>query len=277
MLVSLQDGTCLKYPRKTWKVATTTEICHSDELDEFVLPVNHFFNTSKQREKSLIESRKLHKAYREDFKADFRLRELRRTVDLINLKKCRILDVGCGNGIIQQFLPQDLEYVGIDFNDDYLTISWMGKGKNNKIVGEATHLPLRDNVFDIVLNLHMIEHLAEFLQENLISELSRVLKKGGQLIISTPNLGTWFNANQFVPPHNPKHYHCLTYSKLSSLLLQGNFRNIERFGFDIIIEYPNRIFKLIPYVFRRLLASGILGLEKHLLVRALKMSEEWTR
>ena len=200
----------------------------------------------KQREKSLTASRKLHKAYREDFKSDFRLRELRRTVDLINLEKGRILDVGCGNGLIYQFLPQNLEYVGIDFNDDYLTILWMGKRKTSKIVGDATHLPLRDNVFDAVLNLHTIEHLPEFLQENLVSELSRVLKKGGQLVISNPNLGTWFNAHQFVPPHNPKHYHCLTYSELSNLLSQSGLKNIKRFGFDILIEYPHRIFKLIP-------------------------------
>jgi len=163
-----------------------------------------------------------------------------------------------------------VEYTGVDFNDDYLTFIWIGKSKTNKIVAEATYLPFKDGIFDIVLNIHVVEHLPLTLQGKLISELYRVLKKGGQLVISTPNLGTWFNPHRFITPHNPKHYHCFTYSELSNLLSQAGFKKIRRFGFDVVVEYPHKIFKYILYTLRKFLAGHILGLDKHLLVQASK-------
>jgi SAM-dependent methyltransferase len=47
-------------------------------------------------------------------------------------------------------------------------------------------LPLADKVFDLVTSLEGIEHVEN--QFHLLRELSRVLKPGGHLILSTPNI-----------------------------------------------------------------------------------------
>lgn len=250
-------------PHKIWKVAVTTKLGYDKKAS---IPFGSFRN----KEKSIAESKRLHKTLPEDFQSHFRLRELRRTSDLIDLDNCEILDLGCGNGLIQQFLPPNSEYTGLDFNNEYLTLLWKGRKKTNRIIGEATHLPFRDRTFDVALNLHVIEHLPQPQQGKLISELYRILKIDGQLILSTPNAETWFNAHKFLPPHNPKHRHCLVYSELSKLLLDAGFRKTKRLGFDIVIEHPHKVFKYIPYAFRMLLANNILGLDKHLIIKASK-------
>lgn len=56
----------------------------------------------------------------------------------------------------------------------------------NKIFSDISHLPFRNNVFDIVTANMVVEHV-----ENpavLLAEVNRVLRPGGVFIIRTPNL-----------------------------------------------------------------------------------------
>jgi len=53
------------------------------------------------------------------------------------------------------------------------------------IISNAEKLPFKDRNFDIILGFEMIEHLTN--PQKFIEEAYRVLKKGGLLIISTPN------------------------------------------------------------------------------------------
>src|SRR3990170_1213866 len=54
----------------------------------------------------------------------------------------------------------------------------------NVLQASALELPIRDNQVDVVLCLGIIEHVKE--DSRLIKEISRVLKKGGKVILSTP-------------------------------------------------------------------------------------------
>ena len=54
----------------------------------------------------------------------------------------------------------------------------------NALYASALELPIRDNRVDVVLCLDIIEHVKE--DSRLIKEISRVLKKGGKVILSTP-------------------------------------------------------------------------------------------
>lgn len=49
----------------------------------------------------------------------------------------------------------------------------------------------RKNSFDIVLASHIIEHVVD--TDQLIKQSKQLLKKGGLLIVVTPNLAAWFN------------------------------------------------------------------------------------
>jgi len=229
-----------------------------------------------QKNTNFRESRKMHKEYgrqsldRKHFDQDYHPRRLKRRASLVNINEGAILDAGCGDGTIQKYLPKTLEYTGIDFDKNSLTFLWEGRASANRIVGQITQLPFRDNCFDIVLNIEVIEHLLQEWQENLLLELYRTLKKGGEIVLSTPNPETLFHASMWAPPFSPAHFHCVTYSELTKLLKKAGFRLIKRVGDDIIAKYPHIIFKYIPQSFRRVLASLFLKLDKHIIIEARK-------
>ena len=66
---------------------------------------------------------------------------------------------------------------------------------------DLTKLPLKDNSFDIILCNHVIEHIKQ--DQKALSELLRVLKKGGTLILGTPNEGAfiWRFRNYILEPY----------------------------------------------------------------------------
>ncbi|MEM2263940.1 MAG: class I SAM-dependent methyltransferase [Nitrososphaerota archaeon] len=86
------------------------------------------------------------------------------------LKKSRVLDVGCGeHKIIHEAIGLDVYY-----------------HKDLDIIGIAENMPLLSESFDSVAILEVIEHLKN--PEKTLEEIHRVLKKGGQVIVSTPNV-----------------------------------------------------------------------------------------
>ena len=52
-------------------------------------------------------------------------------------------------------------------------------------------IPYKDNSFDVIIAYHVIEHLVNV--RLFVSEIHRTLKKGGYVLIGTPNLASWHN------------------------------------------------------------------------------------
>lgn len=102
-------------------------------------------------------------------------------------KNAKILDIGAGLGHsllpLKKFGWNNLYAVDIDnFNQDFF--------KKNDIDFnladiERNKLPYEDNFFDVVLTFHVVEHLQS--PNNFLNEIYRVLKKGGILILVTPD------------------------------------------------------------------------------------------
>jgi SAM-dependent methyltransferase len=214
-----------------------------------------------------MHSRKLHVSYPEDFGAEFHWREMRRTALLVS-RESPLVDIGCGSGLISQLIQSKVSYVGIDFNPNYLAANWKGRTVDGKIGGNVLRLPFQDSSFRTALLLHVIEHFPAEKQILLLREAYRVLSRRGRLVISTPNLDTLRNAERFLPPNNPKHFHCLHLQELRILLEEAGFQEVHRHGFDVVIEYPNRLLKLIPERVRRQAAQSVSRLEKHLIFTA---------
>lgn len=106
-----------------------------------------------------------------------------------NVKE-KILDVGCGDGIVGEYLIKNYnsEVYGIDISEDAIE---KAKKKNVKAqVGSSENkLPFEDGTFDTVFWGDNIEHLFEPIAT--AKEIKRVLKKDGRLILSCPNMGYW--------------------------------------------------------------------------------------
>lgn len=104
-------------------------------------------------------------------------------------KPCsKILDVGCGNGLSSYMLYEHGHWVlGADISLFFLAEST--HLQNNRLryqVCDALNLPFADNVFDVVCSNELIEHVTD--ASRTLTEMTRVLKPGGILVIMGPNL-----------------------------------------------------------------------------------------
>jgi 2-polyprenyl-3-methyl-5-hydroxy-6-metoxy-1,4-benzoquinol methylase len=109
----------------------------------------------------------------------------------------RLLDVGCGNGIFLDRIRRQaagVELTGVDYSKYQverpahpslrLLQADLGKG-----------IPLGDRSFDVVYAAEIIEHVLD--PDFLLGEIRRVLRPGGTLVLSTPNLCAWYNRALF--------------------------------------------------------------------------------
>ena len=96
-----------------------------------------------------------------------------------------ILDIGSYDGFISYSLKKTFPNLKITIIDiDELGLQ-LAKGLGlNTVRASALALPIQDNRVDVVLCLDLIEHVKD--DDRLVKEISRVLRKGGKVILSTP-------------------------------------------------------------------------------------------
>lgn len=100
----------------------------------------------------------------------------------------RVLDAGCGEGVIVDEYADRLEITGLDANYSSPRVTQ----------GSLIALPFPDASFDRALCLDVLEHLAYEDQPRALAELFRVLRPGGELLVSVPNLAHLQSRVQFL-------------------------------------------------------------------------------
>jgi len=95
-----------------------------------------------------------------------------------------ILDVGCGSSRIILDLPAA---VGMDILQRKLR--WLRPRHARLVRGSCDRLPFRDGRFAAVINSEVIEHVPD--TPEVWTEMWRVLRPGGTLILGTPDYGRW--------------------------------------------------------------------------------------
>jgi SAM-dependent methyltransferase len=106
-----------------------------------------------------------------------KLEAVRRWLDALP-PSTRVLDVGCGEGILVEEYSSRLAIEGVDPN--YASDAVRS--------GSLTALPYPDASFDRALCLDVLEHLGFDEQPRAFAELHRVLRPAGELLVSVPNL-----------------------------------------------------------------------------------------
>ncbi len=96
----------------------------------------------------------------------------------------RILDVGCGTGFISRSLTGKNEVHGVDISTEYLARA-ASYGIETEQWDIQKGLPFDSGSFDVVLMTEVLEHI--FDTDALISEVRRVLKEEGVLVLTVPN------------------------------------------------------------------------------------------
>ncbi len=102
--------------------------------------------------------------------------------------RARVLDAGCGNGIESGPYSERLEVYGVDYQPGYVAYCRASYPLGHFTVGELSRLDFPDAHFDLIVMNQVIEHLED--PPQVVAELARVLRPGGQLLVSTPNYDT---------------------------------------------------------------------------------------
>ena len=101
----------------------------------------------------------------------------------------RILDAGCGEGVlVEEYSAKGYRIEGIDQN---YSSSYVRQG-------DICDLPFEDDSFDLVLLLDVFEHIGFSDQPRALREIRRILRPGGSLIASIPNLGHLYSRFAFL-------------------------------------------------------------------------------
>ncbi len=122
----------------------------------------------EERRYKNIYSRKWH---------DWHIKMMLGLADKEKLEKGKILDNGCGNGILAEYIAGDDLY-GIDISPKMADLA--KKRMKNVTIGDSENLPFGAEVFDVVFSRSLLHHLIE--PQNAVKEAYRVLKFDGQAI-----------------------------------------------------------------------------------------------
>jgi len=100
-------------------------------------------------------------------------------------RKIKWLDVGCGLGfLIKEAVDEGIDCYGIDISE-YAVANAIVKDRVR--LGSITEIPFKNGSFDVVSAFDVIEHVHPKDTEKAISEIYRVLKNDGLLILTTPH------------------------------------------------------------------------------------------
>ena len=105
------------------------------------------------------------------------------------LNKVKILDIGCGGGLLSEPMSRlGADVVGIDASDKNIKIANLHAKKSNldiKYVCTSPENLKTDDKFDVILNMEIIEHVDNV--DLFLKSCSHLLKKNGIMFVATLN------------------------------------------------------------------------------------------
>lgn len=157
-----------------------------------------------------------------------------------NLRRSQVLDFGCGSGyLLDALVARNIPCAGADFSEDSVAVVQKRLGDNPLFHGVQLVSRLPTDIpaasYDAVFLIEAIEHLLDDDLEATLSELNRILRPGGVLIVTTPNDEQLTQAESICPDcgcifHPVQHVRSWDQRSLPATM--------GKFGFDTVRSRP---------------------------------------
>jgi ubiquinone/menaquinone biosynthesis C-methylase UbiE len=189
------------------------------------------------------------------------------------------LDLGCGTGRFAASFRQRFKVIVLGVDSSIKAKSLSQKNLIEVKVSDLNEaLPFDKNSQDFIISIEVLEHLVN--PDGFLNEIKRILKPGGYLILTTPNLASWYNRvllvlgiqpiltevstkskafgmgflKQYISNPPPAgHLRIATKNALYDMINYYGFRNIKIFGMQIhgtfgIFQPLDAFFSHIPSI-----------------------------
>jgi 2-polyprenyl-3-methyl-5-hydroxy-6-metoxy-1,4-benzoquinol methylase len=170
-----------------------------------------------------------------------------------------VLELGSGSGNLTRLVEQKNDVVTVDLQGANLTVDL-----------QAGKLPCLTQSFDIVTAIEVLEHILDV--DRLLTDIHRVLKPGGRLILSTPNLaslgrrvllvaGKTPYVENFLYPGEAGHLKHYTFSDVRYLLGKNRF-HVEKLTGDVVVLpgwQSGILARIFPHFSRSIIAVATRG------------------
>lgn len=144
----------------------------------------------------------------------------------------KVLDLGCGTGRLYEiFKDKKIDYIGVDFSENLIAKAKEEYGDHFKIA-DILILPFSSDYFDSIWSIAVFHHIpSKELRMRALSEIKRVLKPNGRVIMTCWKIESFFRKDIFIPFHGKKrYYHAFTKRELRNLFKKSGFE-IEELRF----------------------------------------------
>jgi SAM-dependent methyltransferase len=144
--------------------------------------------------------------------------------------KGKALDVGCGDGSLLFIMKRyGWDVYGVDISDSAAKLARTKLGTRNIFTGSLEDCRFPSAFFDVISLRHVLEHLHK--PYNTLREIKRILKEGGVLSITVPNVNSlYFNIfkKNWFHLDIPRHLFQFSAETLGYLLNKAGFKVIKR-------------------------------------------------
>ncbi len=167
--------------------------------------------------------------------------------DYAETARGKLLDFGCGSKPYKSLFGQVSEYIGVDFENP----GHSHEGEPIDIFYDGKNIPLEDGQFDCAMATEVFEHV--FNLPELLQELNRVLKTGGQLFLTCPFV--WI-----------EHEIPYDYARYTQFALK---HELEKAGFEIVFFKKGGNFRTALAQLRTVYWADFMSIKTDVLMRKL--------
>lgn len=164
----------------------------------------------------------------------FVINKLKEVAKLV-VPKSKVLDIGCDNGKLKNFLIE-CEYYGLDLDKDLINQLVKRGIKAKQMDLNKDELLFKQEKFDYIMMLDVLEHIVN--PEKLLKDAEKRLKDNGKMIITLPNDYHVLNKIRFILNKPLTEDPFAPYGHLHYFSIKDGEKFLKKNGFKILKKIP---------------------------------------